>query len=533
MSNNSTLPSLDGMRTGSLDDDQWLPEFHGTDFADTFVGDDDRGEWYFGYDGDDEIYGGDGIDHLYGGGGNDQIHGDGWSDIIYGDEGDDQLFGDDGMDYLHGDAGKDVLYGGRGMDTLYGGTEDDRLHGGRDGDTLYGDEGNDTLNGEIGYDKLYGGDGDDTLNGGADADLLFGGRGNDTYGIDAFDTITEDADGGIDTVLSAGAYTLGAHLENLTLTGTGNVNGTGNGMDNVLTGNDGDNTLDGGDGNDTLIGGLGADRLIGGNGNDTFYFSSGDTLVEAANGGIDTIVSETSFDMSGLVNFEHLVLRGTNSIDGTGNASNNAITGNLAANVLKGMDGNDALFGGGGKDELFGGNGNDRLSGGYDEDSLYGGAGDDKLDGGQGVDLLVGGDGADTFFFGVGYYRLGVFDTVAGRTVQQNADTVLDFKASEGDKIALSLSTFSALADAGFTAGQTLNADVFTKGAWAQDADDYFLFDAKTGELWYDANGNGTVSDYNQDGRTTYEWSGKRLVATIFDIHEKVDLAASDFILIA
>jgi Ca2+-binding RTX toxin-like protein len=50
-------------------------------------------------------------------------------------------------------------------------------------------------------------------------------------------------------------------VENLTLTGTSAINGTGNALANQITGNSGANTLDGGAGADTLSGGLGADRF--------------------------------------------------------------------------------------------------------------------------------------------------------------------------------------------------------------------------------------------------------------------------------
>ena len=57
-------------------------------------------------------------------------------------------------------------------------------------------------------------------------------------------------------------YTLGVNVENLTLTGSGNINGTGNGDANTLTGNSGNNTLDGDVGADTMIGGLGNDIYV-------------------------------------------------------------------------------------------------------------------------------------------------------------------------------------------------------------------------------------------------------------------------------
>src|SRR5207247_965968 len=98
--------------------------------------------------------------------------------------------------------------------------------------------GNDLLFGGGGDDNLNGGDGNDLLDGGSGADTMTGGLGADTYVVDnAGDVVTENAGEGTDTVQSAITYTLGANVENLTLTGASAINGTGNTLDNVLTGN--------------------------------------------------------------------------------------------------------------------------------------------------------------------------------------------------------------------------------------------------------------------------------------------------------
>ncbi|PVE26496.1 Ig family protein, partial [Enterococcus faecalis] len=92
----------------------------------------------------------------------------------------------------------------------------------------------------------------------------------------ATDTITENANAGTDTIQSSVTYTIAAlaNVENLTLTGTAAINGTGNAGNNVITGNGANNTLDGGAGNDTLDGGAGTDTLIGGTGDDIYIVDS-------------------------------------------------------------------------------------------------------------------------------------------------------------------------------------------------------------------------------------------------------------------
>lgn len=129
---------------------------------------------------------------------------------------------------------------------------------------------------------LEGGPGNDMFDGGKGADRMVGGPGDDTYIVDnPGDQVVEEAGEGTDTVIAEISYILPAHVENLVLTGKGDINGTGNDQDNRLIGNAGNNSLYGGPGNDWLDGGPGDDMLYGGTGNDTYVGSGGhDTIIE-------------------------------------------------------------------------------------------------------------------------------------------------------------------------------------------------------------------------------------------------------------
>jgi serralysin len=142
--------------------------------------------------------------------------------------------------------------------------------------TMTGGAGNDTLGGSGGKDKLNGGLGNDSLNGGAGNDTMTGGAGNDTYVVNsAVDVTAEKTGEGHDTVKSSVTWTLGTYLEDLTLTGTNAINGTGNSAANTITGNAAANVLKGGAGNDVLEGHAGNDTLVGGEGADTYQFGRG------------------------------------------------------------------------------------------------------------------------------------------------------------------------------------------------------------------------------------------------------------------
>lgn len=311
-------------------------------------------------------------------------------------------------------------------------------------DNLMGAGGNDTLNGAAGNDTLQGFAGNDVLDGGAGNDSMVGGMGDDRYVVDsASDVIVEAVGEGIDVVQSSVTYSLGVNIENLTLTLSNAINGTGNALDNVITGNGAANTLSGDAGNDTLIGGAGNDTLIGGAGNDTYIIDvATDVITEVANEGVDVVESSITFSLATRNNVENLVLKGNSAINATGNALNNVLTGNGAANVLDGSTGADTMIGGAGNDtysvdnagdvvtELAGegidlvnasvsytigahlenlsllgssplnGSGNDLanlITGNSAANTLSGSLGNDTLNGGAGVDTLIGGSGDDSY----------------------------------------------------------------------------------------------------------------------------------------
>lgn len=312
-------------------------------------------------------------DTIYGLAGNDIIDGGGGADYMDGGTGDDFYFVDQ-FSYDGNNSNDDFVFEqfNAGIDTVnstvtyslaanvenlillgtasingIGNELNNNITGNSANNTLIGGVGDDTLNGGDGNDLLYDGAGADRLDGGAGADIMEGGRDNDVYFVDTFsndgvagndDQVIELAGEGIDIVNASVSYVLANEVENLTLTGTAAINGTGNNLANVLTGNSAANTLLGLDGNDTINGNAGEDTIRGGNGNDTI------------NGGAD----------------------------------------------------NDSIFGDAGIDSLLGAAGNDLLDGGAGNDTLNGQSGSDTIIGGQGRDSLNGGTEADIFRFNFG-----------------------------------------------------------------------------------------------------------------------------------
>jgi Ca2+-binding RTX toxin-like protein len=322
------------------------------------------------------------------------------------------------------------------------------------------------LTGNSAVNRLTGGAGNDRLDGKAGADKMLGGIGDDTYVVDiATDVITENTNEGTDTVESSVKLTLGANVENLILTGSTAINGTGNTLNNILIGNVAANTLSGGAGVDTLIGGAGNDRLVGGGGIDTMQGGTGndnfvvdvttDIVTENLNEGTDTVETGITYTLG--ANVENLTLTGSTTVNGTGNTLDNVLTGNSAANTLAGGAGDDSLDGKAGADKLLGG------------------IGDDTLYGKEGNDMLTGGIGADNF----------VFDTILNATT--NRDTISDFSVVD-DTIWLENAIFT-----NFTTMGTLAAGNFVSGAGAKarDNNDFLIYDTSVGKLFYDADANG------------------------------------------
>lgn len=270
-----------------------------------------------------------------------------------------------------------------------------------------GNASNNMLYGLGGYDKLYGLAGNDTLDGGVTSyveydrdgtngiDTLYGGAGNDTYIINyaytddvnnaatgysyavvdetiktttstynattkKYVTTTKITDtGGIDTVVSSlSNYTLGSYVENLTLAGTSDINGTGNSLNNTLKGNIGDNNLKGSTGNDTIIGGggddtldggVGLDSLSGGAGNDTYVIDNvGDKInLTAETGGSDVVLSSVSYTLA--TGLDNLTLTGSTALKATGNSAANVLKAHKISSTTVG----DTLSGGAGDDVYY------------------------------------------------------------------------------------------------------------------------------------------------------------------------------------
>ncbi|MFN7285961.1 MAG: beta strand repeat-containing protein, partial [Dolichospermum sp.] len=280
-----------------------------------------------------------------------------------------------------------------------------------------------------------------------------------------------------DTLSASVTTTLPGGVENLTLTGTTAINGTGNANNNVFQGNSANNTLTGLDGNDTYR--FLANTALG-----------RDTITETTTGGIDNL------DFTGTTAAVNVNL---------GVATSQTVNSNLKL-ILSANNVIENATGGTGNDRLTGNALNNTLNGGSGNDQLQGLGGDDILWGGLGDDILNGGTGNDQYRF----QGNGVFSSSLG------VDYITQFDAGQ-DKIALSLGTFNAITN---TLGQSLtDFAVVDDDELVNVSNARIVYSQSTGSLFYNQDGSilgtGTVFEFARLGNLD------------------ITLASSDFILIA
>ena len=413
----------------------------------------------------------------------------------------DHYIGSGYSDTFSGADGHDILIGAGGDDTLDGGSGDDTLDGGGDSDSIVGGAGQDILVGGAGSDTLQGGADSDTLDGGDGADVLDGGDGVDRVSFATVSTgvvITlsgtgphkAEAAGQKDTLANIEIFDGSQYSDTFIGNAEANVfNGLGG--NDELYGSGGDDTLDGGAGDDHLFGGLGSNKLIGGSGFDIAHYE-------------DAALGNLTLGVSSLDGIEGLSL-GAGNDTGYGDAGANYLAGWAGADTLYGQGGNDTLYGGtendylsgdAGYDALYGGQGDDRLSGGTENDTLYGESGSDTIFGDQGGDVLSGGSENDRLYGGIGKDVLtggsgkDIFVFEAKPNKRTNLDKITDFNVKD-DTIWLDNKYMPKLGKGTPTKPVKLNKAFFTIGDKAKDGNDYLVYNAKKGILYYDVDGSG------------------------------------------
>ena len=394
---------------------------------------------------------------------------------------------------------------------------------------------------------LVGNSAANTLNGGLGNDSMVGLGGNDYYIVDSLsDKVIESLGGGTDSVLAeVSDYTLSGNTEWLVF-GSTTATGIGNSLGNTLVGNSLDNTLDGGAGTDSLAGGKGNDLYIVNN--------AGNVIFESADGGLDTVISSSSFTLG--LNLEKLTLTGT-AAAGFGNSLANTIIGNSTANTLDGGAGIDSLIGGvgndyyiidslsddiveatlnGGTDSVFSkisgytlddnvellilensvaaGTGNslaNTLVGNSSANTLDGGAGDDSLAGFGGNDFYIVNSLTDAVFEAVDAGTDSILAQVNNYTLAGNTEWLrLDSTIGVGFGNSLANTLL------GNSASNTLNGGLGNDSLVGLGGDDFYIIDSLSDVVFESLSGGidsvvANVSGYTLSGNI--EWL--RLDSTI------------------
>jgi len=375
-----------------------------------------RNDTIWGYAGNDQLLGNSGNDLLYGGDGNDTINGGIGKDTMYGDRGNDIYYVDNTLDIVieSNNQGTDTVYSSVSY-TLESNVENLQLSGysGLNGtgnnlnNYITGNSGNNRLVGLDGDDTIYGGSGNDTIDGSIGSDYMYGGSGNDVYYIDnSADQIIEYSSGGTDTIYSSVTFTLGSNIENLTLTGSNNINGTGNGLANIITGNSGNNFLYGGSGNDTYIlnNDWGQDTIADSSGTDKIKFGTGITSNKLVFEKSGTDLTINSQDNTNTLTINDWFLSDQNRIESIEFFDGKKLTPIdiqkliSGGKTIVGTDSDNTINGTVGDDTIDGKLGNDTINGSEGNDIIYGGWGEDVINGDFGSDTMNGGVGNDVYY---------------------------------------------------------------------------------------------------------------------------------------
>jgi Ca2+-binding RTX toxin-like protein len=378
---------------GDTDTFQGIEAAHGTNFVDTFIGDDNR-QTFSGYAGNDIINGHGGRDRvrydreIQEGGGNvgvtvnlqtgtatdtfgntdtltsiEEVEGTGFADSLTGSDGDNYLRGNGGGDTINAGAGFDAIEAGQGDDTINGGADVDVLENfqaengitvaktDRDSGTVTGAwSGTDTfdeielVSGTNFVDTFNGSSQDDDFSGQDGADVFNGGT-NGSFGDSVIYQWERTGDG---VFVNLSAVTVNYFGDSIAAGHARDAFGSVdqlNGIENIQGTDSGDRFV-GGAGVNRFEGNGGYDHFIGGAGNDVFSDQWGD-------GDIHYWAEQSIFGTTGAVTVNLLTGFATDTFGDTdtiigveeagGTTGNDTFTGGDGYNGFRGYAGNDTF----------------------------------------------------------------------------------------------------------------------------------------------------------------------------------------------
>ncbi|AWM87608.1 hypothetical protein C4E04_13265 [Microvirga sp. 17 mud 1-3] len=436
------------------------------------------------------------IENLTGSAGKDTFIGDDGANRLEGRHGDDTLTGNGGNDVLLPGAGNNVVDGGAGIDTV---SYEDRTYGviidlSLAGPQAVGPNHTDTLQN---IENVIGGEAGDLLKGDAGNNVLTGGKGDDTL----------DGRGGVNTAVFSGKA---ADYSIQSLEGGGLFFK----VQDKVSGRDGTDTL-----SNIRFAQFADKTVVLSNTAPASLTLSASAVAENTPAGT-TVATVSATDADGdAITYALTDPTGTFKLDGTKlvllkapdyETGPHAYELTLTATDAYGLarsetvtvtvtDVADTPAGGGGGSS--GGAGNpsgpvalslrgtarvDRLTGADGHDVLKGLSGHDRLYGGAGKDVLYGGAGQDIFVFDAKFNKKTNLDKIADFTVKDDTLWLENslFKANK--------SLYAAIKKGSEAKPAKMASKFFTVGDKAKDANDFFIYDKKTGVLSYDADGSGS-----------------------------------------